>query len=120
MNRRRVVVTGIGALTPIGVGKDALWQGLRAQRSAVGPLTRFDPSIFRSHNAAEIPDFVPSDFVDAKRVRRLDRFGQFSVAASRLAIQDAELLSEWRVVVAVHYAAVLLGDHSSRAQVVVG
>jgi 3-oxoacyl-[acyl-carrier-protein] synthase II len=91
MSRRRVVITGIGAVTPIGVGKQGLWEGLLAGRSAVGPLTRFDPSIFRSHNAAQVNDFVPGDFVDAKRVRRLDRFGQFSVAASRLAIEDAAL-----------------------------
>ena len=88
---RRVVVTGIGALTPIGISREGLWQGLRAERSAVGPLTRFDPSIFRSHNAAQVNDFAASDFIEAKRARRLDRFGQFSVAASRLAIQDAEL-----------------------------
>ena len=67
MSGRRVVITGIGALTPIGVGKEGLWDGLRAQRSAVGRLTRFDPSIFRSHNAAEVNGFVAGDFVDAKR-----------------------------------------------------
>ena len=91
MSGRRVVITGIGALTPIGVGKEGLWEGLRAQRSAVEPLTRFDPSIFRSRNAAQVNGFVPGDFVDAKRARRLDRFGQFSVAASRLALEDAAL-----------------------------
>jgi 3-oxoacyl-[acyl-carrier-protein] synthase II len=51
---RRVVVTGIGAVTPIGIGREGLWDGLRAQRSAVGPVTRFDPSIFRSRVAAEV------------------------------------------------------------------
>lgn len=91
MNRRRVVITGIGAITPIGTSREGLWEGLRAQRSAVGPLTRFDPSIFRSHNAAEVPAFAASDFIEAKRARRLDRFGQFSVAATRLAIEDSEL-----------------------------
>jgi 3-oxoacyl-[acyl-carrier-protein] synthase II len=91
MNRRRVVVTGLGAITPIGTSREGLWAGLRAKRSAVGPLTRFDPSIFRSHNAAEVPDFSAADFIEAKRARRLDRFGQFSVAATRLALEDAEL-----------------------------
>ncbi|MBC7895016.1 MAG: beta-ketoacyl-ACP synthase II [Cytophagaceae bacterium] len=91
MNRRRVVITGIGAITPIGTTREGLWDGLRAQKSAVGPLTRFDPSIFRSHNAAEVPGFHAADYIEAKRARRLDRFGQFSVAASRLAIEDAEL-----------------------------
>jgi 3-oxoacyl-[acyl-carrier-protein] synthase II len=89
--RRRVVITGIGAVTPIGTGEDALWEGLRERKSAVGPVTRFDPSIFRSHNAAEIPDFVPADFMEVKRAKRLDRFGQLAVASSRMAVEDAHL-----------------------------
>jgi 3-oxoacyl-[acyl-carrier-protein] synthase II len=89
--RRRVVVTGIGAVTPIGTAKEGLWTGLRAQKSAVRGLTRFDPSPFRSHNAAEIPDFVATDHIEAKRAKRLDRFGQLSVVASRLAMEDASL-----------------------------
>jgi len=91
LGRRRVVVTGIGAITPIGTTRDELWKGIRRERSAVGPLTRFDSSPFRSHNAAEVPDFVPTDHLEAKRARRLDRFGQFSVVAARMAIEDATL-----------------------------
>lgn len=91
---RRVVVTGIGALTPIGLGRDGLWDGLRAQRSAVGPVTRFDPSQFRSHVAAQINDFVPTDHLEERRSRRFDRFAQFAVVASRMALQDAELSLE--------------------------
>ena len=87
--RRRVVITGIGAVTPIGTTKEGLWAGLLAQRSAVGTLTRFDPSPFRSHNAAEVPDFRASDHLDARRAKRLDRFGQFSVVASRMAMADS-------------------------------
>ena len=86
MMRRRVVITGIGALTPIGLEREGLWCGLRAERSAVGPVTRFDPSIFRSHIAAEVRDFVPTDHLEAKRVKRLDRFGQFSRPNGRLAL----------------------------------
>jgi 3-oxoacyl-[acyl-carrier-protein] synthase II len=89
--RRRVVVTGIGAITPIGITGRNLWDGVRAERSAVRSLTRFDPSIFRSHNAAEVNDFVPSDHLEAKRAKRLDRFGQFSVVAARQALEDAHL-----------------------------
>jgi len=88
---RRVVVTGVGAITPIGTAREGLWTGLRAERSAVGPITRFDPSIFRSRVAAEVRDFVPGDHLEERRVKRLDRFAQFAVAATRLAIEDAGL-----------------------------
>ncbi|MGH7670843.1 MAG: beta-ketoacyl-ACP synthase II [Gemmatimonadaceae bacterium] len=88
---RRVVITGIGPITPIGIATEGLWTGLRRERSAVRTITRFDPEMFRSHNAAEIDDFVPGDFIDHKRARRLDRFGHFSVAAARLAMEDARL-----------------------------
>ena len=87
--RRRVVVTGIGAITPIGITGTGLWDGLRAQRSAVRSLTRFDPAPFRSHNAAEVNDFVPTDHLEQKRVKRLDRFGQFSVVCAGMALDDA-------------------------------
>jgi len=90
--RRRVVITGIGAITPIGLARDGLWDGLRRERSAVRPLSRFDPSPYRSHNAAEVNDFVATDHLEVKRARRLDRFGQFSVVAARMAVEDAELV----------------------------
>jgi 3-oxoacyl-[acyl-carrier-protein] synthase II len=89
--RRRVVVTGIGAVTPIGLEREGLWRGLRAQRSAVSTVTRFDPSMFRSHNAAEVKDFVATDHLEQRRARRLDRFGHFSVVAARMAVADAAL-----------------------------
>lgn len=87
--RRRVVVTGIGAITPIGLEREGLWNGLRARRSAVAPLTRFDPSMWRTQIAAQVDDFRPEDHLEAKRAKRLDRFGQFSVVAARQAIADA-------------------------------
>lgn len=90
MTKRRVVLTGIGAVTPIGVGA-ALWEGVRAGRSAVGPISRFDPSPFRSRLAAEIHNFDPLDYVQGRAARRLDRFAQFGVAAAHLAICDAGL-----------------------------
>ena len=91
---RRVVITGIGAITPIGLGRDGLWNGLRAEKSAVGPVTRFDPSPFRSHVAAEVNDFVPTDHLDDKRSKRFDRFAQFSVVASRMALNDSGIVLE--------------------------
>jgi 3-oxoacyl-[acyl-carrier-protein] synthase II len=86
---RRVAITGIGAITPVGTGRESFWSGIRAERSAVRSLTRFDPSIFRSHNAAEVDDFHPGDHIEVKRAKRLDRFGQFSVAAARMAVEDS-------------------------------
>jgi len=91
---RRVVITGVGAVTPIGTTAAGLWAGLVARTSAVREITRFDPAPFRSHIAAEIPDFRPQDYLDAKRARRLDRFSQLAVASARLALADAELQLE--------------------------
>ena len=88
---RRVVVTGIGAVTPIGTGVEGLWEGLRRRQSAVRQLTRFDPEPFRSRIAAEVPDFHPSDHIAERRARRMDRFSQFGIAATRLALGNAEL-----------------------------
>ena len=88
---RRVVISGIGPVTPIGIGAAGLWDGLQRRRSAVAELTRFDPSPFRTHIGAEVGDFHAGDFLEARRVRRLDRYSQFALAASRLALEDARL-----------------------------
>jgi 3-oxoacyl-[acyl-carrier-protein] synthase II len=88
---RRVLVTGIGAFTPIGCGREGLWAGLRRGESAVRAITRFDASPFRSKLAAEIDGFDPLDYMDARRARRLDRFSQLAIAASRQALGDAGL-----------------------------
>ena len=90
-SRRRVVITGIGAVTPIGITVGGMWEGLRSERSAIRSITRFDPTPYRSHNAAEVRDFYPNDFIERKRAKRLDRFGHFSVACARLAVEDAGL-----------------------------
>ena len=89
MQRRRVVITGIGIVTPVGMGAGGFYEGLRAERSGVRTVTRFDPTPFRSHNAAEVDGFYPDDFMEAKRAKRLDRFSQFSVACTRQALEDA-------------------------------
>jgi 3-oxoacyl-[acyl-carrier-protein] synthase II len=91
VKRRRVVITGMGPITPIGTTRDGFWSGLQRQRSAVRSVSRFDPSQFRSHNAAEINDFVPSDHLESKRAKRLDRFAQFSVVGAQMALADANL-----------------------------
>jgi 3-oxoacyl-[acyl-carrier-protein] synthase II len=89
MPERRVVVTGVGPVTPIGTGKEAFWEGLRAARSTVRRITRFDPTPFRSHVAAEVDGFDPQVWIDPKRAKRLDRCSLFSLAAARLALTDA-------------------------------
>ena len=89
MSHRRVVITGIGALTPIGNSGEGLWTGIRREQSAVGSLTRFDPTPFRSHNAAEVNDFIPTDHLEHKKAKRLDRFGQFSVVSAGMALEDS-------------------------------
>ena len=91
MRRRRVVITGIGAITPIGVGRTALWDGVVANRSAVRTIDRFDASPFPSRIAAHVDGFDPADHLDARRARRLDRFSAMSVAAARMAHEDAGL-----------------------------
>jgi 3-oxoacyl-[acyl-carrier-protein] synthase II len=89
--KRRVVITGIGAVTPIGLGTEGLWAGLQARRSVVGPVTRFDPAPFRTRIAAQVQDFHATDFMEARRTKRLDLFGKFCIAAARLALTDSEL-----------------------------
>jgi 3-oxoacyl-[acyl-carrier-protein] synthase II len=88
---RRVVVTGLGPVTPIGEGVEGLWQGLRAERSAVRTIDRFDPSPFRSRIAAAVDDFQPEERLGEKRARRLDRFAALSLVAASLALEDSGL-----------------------------
>lgn len=88
---RRVWITGLGLITPIGMGRAAFWNGLRAGRSPVRRIDRFDPSPFRSQVAAQVDDFDPLDHMPPKAARQLERFSQFGLAAGRLALEDAGL-----------------------------
>ncbi len=88
---RRVVITGLGAVTPIGIGKDEFWNSLIHGRSGIGPITRFNTDDFSSKIAAELKDFNPEDFLDKKEARRMDRFAQYAVAAAKLAIEDGNI-----------------------------
>jgi 3-oxoacyl-[acyl-carrier-protein] synthase II len=91
MKHRRVVITGIGAITPIGSGRAGLWNGVIRGQSAIRRVSRFDASPYRSQNAAEIDDFDPLDHMEARDARRLDRCAQFAVVAARMAVGDAKL-----------------------------
>ncbi len=88
---RRVWITGIGVVTPIGIGLERFWNGLQAGRSPVKRIDRFDASAFRSQVAAQVDDFDPTDFMDAKAARQTERFSQFALACGRLALDDAGL-----------------------------
>lgn len=91
MLTNRVVITGLGAISPIGIGKDTFWQGLLAGKSGVGKITHFDASEFKAQIAAEVNDFKASDFIDKKEARRMDRYTQFAIAATKLAFEDAAM-----------------------------
>jgi len=87
--RKRVAVTGMGVVSPIGTGKEAFWNALMEGRSGVGRIASFDPTAFDCQIAAELTDFDPSAYMDRKEARRNDRFVHLAVAASRLALEDA-------------------------------
>jgi len=85
----RVVVTGVGAVTPLGIGRKAFWERLRSRCVAVRELTRFDAAEYPSRVAAQIDDFDPADYLARRRVQWTDRFSQFACAAAHLAVEDA-------------------------------
>jgi 3-oxoacyl-[acyl-carrier-protein] synthase II len=89
--RRRVVITGIGPITCIGTGREIFWQNIRAGRSGISRLTSFDTSEIKAHCAGEIRDWDPTRFFPPHRLKRLDRYAQFSVASALLALEDSGL-----------------------------
>jgi len=89
--KRRVVITGVGAITPLGVGVEKSWQSLCQGKSGIGVITRFDASDFRTRIAGEVNEFNPLDFMDRKLARRGGRFIHFALAATRMAIEDSGL-----------------------------
>jgi len=91
VDTRRVVITGLGALTPIGNTAEEFWSSLIQGRSGIGPITRFDTTDFPTRIAGEVRNFDPLNFVDKKEARRLDPYLQYAVAASVLAVRDAAL-----------------------------
>ncbi|WP_066639351.1 beta-ketoacyl-ACP synthase II [Desulfolucanica intricata] len=88
---KRVVATGIGVISPVGTGIESFWPTLTAGVSGIGKITRFDPTDFSTQIAGEVKDFNPLDFLDKKEARRMDRFAQFAVAATKMAVDDAAL-----------------------------
>ncbi|MCC6457703.1 MAG: beta-ketoacyl-ACP synthase II [Caldilineaceae bacterium] len=87
----RVVITGVGAITPLGLSIPATWENLLAGRSGIGPITRFDTSDLRTNFAGEVRDFDPANYMDRKEARRLDAYIQYALAATKEAIEDAKI-----------------------------
>jgi len=94
MEKRRVVITGVGVISPVGNDAQTFWASLLAGKSGIGPVTHFDASEFPTRIAGEVKDFDPSAFMDKKDVKRTDRFVQFAIAATKMALEDARLKIE--------------------------
>ncbi len=90
MNEHQVVITGLGAVTPIGTGVKTFYEGLKAGRNGIAKVTHFDVTDFRTKLAAEVKDFQAEEWIDKKSARRMDRFTQFAMAASAMAIEEAD------------------------------
>src|SRR3954471_16990261 len=88
---KRVVVTGMGAITPLGNSVTEFWNNILAGKSGAGPITKFDSSKFKTHFACEVKNFHPEEFIDKKEIRKYDLFTQYAIYASDQAIKDARL-----------------------------
>src|SRR4051794_15617442 len=92
--RRRVVITGLGAVTPLGADVESTWDGLVSGRSGAGAITQFDSTGYAVHFACEVKDFDPTTYIDRKQARRMDRFAHLIVAAARQAEAHSALAIE--------------------------
>jgi 3-oxoacyl-[acyl-carrier-protein] synthase II len=106
VTKRRVVITGIGAVTPLAIGAEQSWRALCQGKSGAARITKFDSSGFKTQIAAELKDFHPEDFLDNKKIRRTDPFIHYALAAARMALDDAGL--------------VINGSNANRIGIVVG
>jgi 3-oxoacyl-[acyl-carrier-protein] synthase II len=91
ISSKRVVITGIGVVSPLGIGVDRNWEALLRGENGIGPITKFDASSFSSRIAGEVKDFEPLDYMEPKEVRKMDPFIQYAVAAADLAVKDADI-----------------------------
>ncbi|MEP6699331.1 MAG: beta-ketoacyl-[acyl-carrier-protein] synthase family protein [Verrucomicrobiota bacterium] len=89
--KRRAVITGIGPITCIGIGRENFWEGLRAEKSGIRQIASFDTSSFNAHCGGEIPEWIPENYFPPHRLKRLDRYAQFAVASAKMALDDAGL-----------------------------
>src|SRR5881394_890612 len=91
MSQRRVVVTGMGMISPLGIRNEPTWENLSAGKSGVGPITKFDSAQFTTKIAGEVRGFVPETWIEKKEVKKFDTFIQYAIAASDMAVADANL-----------------------------
>ena len=89
--KKRVVITGLGCVTPVGTGKDDFWVNIKSGVSGIDKITRFDYTNYQTQIAGEVKDFTPEDYISKKELKKMDRFTQFAMVASKLAIADSEL-----------------------------
>lgn len=92
--KKRVVITGLGAVTPVGTGIDKMWKNLCSGKSGIAPITRFDTADYPTKIGAEVKDFNAEDYIDKKEARRMDRFTQYAVAGAKMAIEDSGLKTD--------------------------
>jgi 3-oxoacyl-[acyl-carrier-protein] synthase II len=90
-NRRRVVVTGLGMVAPVGIGLEEPWKNLVEGRSGIGPITRFDSKEFDTHFAGEVKNFDPTNWIDKREVKKIDLYAQYAMAAAKTAVADARI-----------------------------
>ncbi len=116
--RKRIVITGIGVVSSIGIGKEAFWESLKSGKSGISSITRFDTSKLSVKIAGEVKDFDPYRFMDKKLIRRTDRFSQYGIAASKMAVEDAsiDLSREDRERVTVFMGAAIAGGEFAEEQ----
>src|SRR4029079_19494203 len=88
---RRVVVTGLGLVTPLGTGVEKTWKAICASESGIGRITRFDPTGYDAQIAGEVKDFDPAQFIEKKEIKKMDTFIHYAVGAAQLAVDDAGL-----------------------------
>ncbi len=87
-DKRRVVITGVGFVTPIGIGVDESWNAALDGKSGIGPITQFEASAFPVRIAGEVRGFNPADYIEAKEIKKMDRFIHLAVAAATMAVDD--------------------------------
>ena len=91
MDKRRVVITGVGMITPLGIGVEQSWEGLLAGRSGIGKITQFDAANFPTRIAGEVDGFNPEEYIEPKEIKKMDRFIHFALAAAQMAMNDSGL-----------------------------